>query len=132
MDKIKAGRKRYREENRDKINQWRRSNYQIIKDDKRERYIESATAMQELKTPCVKCGESRYYVIDFHHIDPTTKKFNVGTAKTYSIQTLTDEVKKCICLCRNCHQEFHYLYGNKPNNPVDSLAEYLGRSPYEI
>ena len=37
-----------------------------------------------LKTPCCKCGDTRLYVIDFHHIDPTTKSFNINrkTAKT--------------------------------------------------
>ena len=132
MDNIKAGRKRYREENRDKINQWRREHYQSLKNDKKERYSESANAMQELKTPCVKCGETRHYVIDFHHVDPATKKFNVGTAKTYSIETLTNEVKKCVCLCRNCHQEYHYFYGNKPEKPIETLEEYLGKRIVEL
>lgn len=132
MDNIKAGRKRYREANRDKINQWQREHYQRIKEDKKERYSECASLMQELKTPCVKCGENRKYVIDFHHIDPSTKKFNVGTAKTYSVKTLMNEVKKCVCLCRNCHQEYHYFYGNKPEKPIETLEEYLGKRIVEL
>ena len=103
-----------------------------MKSDKKERYAELVVEMDAMKHPCVKCGESRPYVIDFHHIDPKDKKFNVGKAKTYSQQTLLKEISKCVCLCRNCHQEFHHFYGNNPDKPVESLTEYLGRNPYEI
>lgn len=131
-DKIKDGQKRYREENRDKINAWRRENYQKLKDDKKERYRELSSEMDSMKQACVKCGESRLYVIDFHHIDPKDKKFNVGHARTYSQQTLSEEISKCVCLCRNCHQEFHHFYGNTPERPEEALTEYLGRNPYEV
>lgn len=89
--------------------------------------------LYSFKSPCVKCGEDRKYVIDFHHIDPSTKVFNISTVGVhYSNVDLGIEVKKCVCLCRNCHTEYHYLYGNKPKSPVESLTEYLGRSPYEV
>lgn len=80
-----------------------------------------------LKTPCVKCGESRLYVIDFHHIDPKTKAFNINrkTAKT-NFEIIKKETSKCVSLCRNCHAEFHYLYGVIPNDPIKALKEYLG------
>ena len=78
-----------------------------------------------LKTPCVKCGEDRKCSIHFHHIDPTAKTRelshgSIGKAK------IVEEVKKCVCLCANCHEEFHYLYGHQPTNPVEALVEYLG------
>lgn len=78
-----------------------------------------------LKTPCIKCGEVRKYVIDFHHIDPLIKSFNINSCtKERSWSTLKEEIQKCICLCRNCHQEFHYLYGNLPTK--EDLLEYTG------
>ena len=83
--------------------------------------------LNDFKTVCVKCGDTRKYLIDFHHIDPSTKKGNLSNmCLTELDQVLEDEIKKCVCLCRNCHFEFHYLYGNKPSTPVESLEEYLG------
>lgn len=83
---------------------------------------------EKWKHPCEKCGESRLYLIQFHHIDPSTKSFCIGANATSKQDSLLEEeVKKCICLCSNCHDEFHYLYGAKPKHPVESLSEYLGR-----
>jgi hypothetical protein len=78
-----------------------------------------------LKTPCAKCGEARPYVIQFHHIDPSTKVGGIGMMKKYPKEVLIAEVKKCVCLCANCHFEYHFTYGNKPKDPVGTLEEYL-------
>ncbi len=61
------------------------------------------------KCSCKKCNESRSYVLDFHHIDPTQKDFDLGNGSKYGIEKLKEELEKCITLCRNCHAEFHYL-----------------------
>jgi len=58
---------------------------------------------------CKKCGESRPYVLDYHHINPNTKSGAVADMVSYSWKKVTDEIKKCVLLCRNCHSEFHYL-----------------------
>lgn len=89
---------------------------------------EYKSKIQRLKTPCLKCGEDRLYVIDFHHIEPSKKSFNINrkTAKT-NFSIIENEVKKCVCLCRNCHAEFHYLYGQNPKNPREALNEYLNK-----
>ena len=59
-------------------------------------------------TPCVKCGEDHPAVIDFHHVDPSTK---LGTINRICLDKTIVEVKaeldKCICLCSNCHRLFH-------------------------
>jgi hypothetical protein len=57
---------------------------------------------------CAKCGDTRPYVIDAHHIDPTQKQFSIGTAMR-GIKPTQQELNKCIPLCSNCHREFHYL-----------------------
>lgn len=88
--------------------------------------------LYELKSPCVKCGEDRLYIIDFHHIDPSVKSFGISTKYVTKAEILIEEIKKCVCLCKNCHYEFHHLYGRTPEKPVESLTEYLGRNPYEI
>ena len=83
---------------------------------------------EKWKHPCIKCGETRLYLIQFHHIDPSTKAFCIGaSATTKKEELLIEETKKCVCLCSNCHDEFHYFYGNNPLFPVEALEEYLGR-----
>lgn len=78
------------------------------------------------KSPCIKCGESRLYLIHFHHIDPATKEFCIGAEIVVRKEDVIEkEIKKCVCLCSNCHDEFHYLYGLKPKDPIGSLEEYL-------
>lgn len=59
---------------------------------------------------CKKCGETRTHVLDFHHIDPLQKEFNIGPGKkSYKTETILNEIEKCITLCSNCHRDFHYL-----------------------
>lgn len=57
--------------------------------------------------PCVNCGESCPYCLDFHHVDPSTKSFGVSDATGRGLEIIKVEVLKCIILCRNCHAKFH-------------------------
>ena len=61
------------------------------------------------KSSCAKCGDSRHYVLDYHHIDPKTKSLEVSNAVNYSRSKILTEIEKCIPLCSNCHREFHHL-----------------------
>ena len=82
---------------------------------------------EKWKHPCEKCGESRLYLIQFHHIDPAEKLFCIGASATAKRESeLIPEIKKCVCLCSNCHDEFHYFYGARPLEPRKALEEYLG------
>lgn len=146
-EKIKEISARGRAKNAEKIRERQRERYAELKDDpahiaarkasfernKDKYYKKDREKRQEFnrkwKQPCEKCGESRLYLIQFHHIDPKAKSFCIGSmvsAKTD--KDLENEVKKCVCLCSNCHDEFHYFYGKTPKNPVASLEEYLGRT----
>jgi hypothetical protein len=69
---------------------------------------------------CVKCGDTRSYVIDAHHIDPTQKQFSVGTT-VRGIKPTQQELDKCIPLCSNCHREFHHM----EHHQNITLEEYL-------
>lgn len=64
---------------------------------------------EERSKGCVKCGESRHYVIDFHHVDPENKAITIGATNQWTRTRLEKELKKCIRLCKNCHSELHYL-----------------------
>lgn len=125
--------RKYQRENPEKIREHAKKHYRKYAEEKRIgdriRMNNRQVYLDTLKTPCVKCGESRPYLIQFHHINPSTKTFGVGDGSNAhkSKDAVISEVKKCVCLCANCHAEFHHLYGNKPKNPVDDLKEYLGR-----
>lgn len=81
--------------------------------------------LTEAKTPCLKCGETRWYLIQYHHVDPATKAIK-HSMRNYSLEQIENEIEKCVCLCANCHIEFHHLYGQNPVEPKRCLEEYLG------
>ena len=57
---------------------------------------------------CARCGYDKYPgALDFHHIDPTQKEFDISKLRTYNIEKLKPELDKCICVCKNCHAEIH-------------------------
>ena len=58
---------------------------------------------------CVVCNYDKYIgSLDFHHLNPNEKEFNIAQLRTYSLQKLTKELDKCILLCKNCHSEVHH------------------------
>lgn len=136
---------RTREKNRERINKRQREQYAINKEnpeymEKRRQYAREVQnpkakarrrARKELlnssKPPCVKCGETRDYVLQYHHIDPKTKEISIGASCARDAKLIEREIKKCVCLCANCHKEFHHFYGARPKNPIGNLEEYLGK-----
>ncbi|HYT41692.1 MAG TPA: hypothetical protein VEP90_05060 [Methylomirabilota bacterium] len=62
---------------------------------------------------CVKCGEDDGRCLDFHHINPSEKKFEIIVTKWYSMPLLSliDEIAKCEVLCANCHRREEFENG---------------------
>ena len=91
----------------------------------RAQYQAKKDIVQEMKSNshCAKCGESRGYVLDYHHINPEEKDASVArmTSNKYRLDSVFAEIEKCVCLCSNCHREFHYL----ENRDGITLIEYL-------
>lgn len=59
---------------------------------------------------CRNCPEDDPVALDFHHRDPTTKIFTIGSkaiANKYSVERLMEEIEKCDILCANCHRKEH-------------------------
>ncbi len=56
--------------------------------------------------PCVSCGEKDPVVLEFDHIVPEDKEFNIsaGLTKKKTLEKIKLEVKKCQVLCANCHR----------------------------
>lgn len=61
------------------------------------------------KRGCRKCGDKRFYVLDFHHSDPNEKEFAISDKIRNKFETLLPEMEKCDILCANCHREWHYV-----------------------
>ena len=85
------------------------------------RYRAKQEFVNAQKKECVKCGDKREYVLDFHHKDPNEKEFTIGRTGTRMTMALQNEIDKCVVLCANCHREFHYLEKQKKI----SLEEFL-------
>ncbi len=58
---------------------------------------------------CIKCGYNTCNrALEFHHIDPDEKDFNISQANTkYTFDKIKKELDKCVLLCGNCHAELH-------------------------
>ena len=117
----------YRAKNPHKAKEYRDKNSEKLIEYRKQSFKEYQDFLNTLKSPCVKCGESRPWVIQFHHINPKTKSFELS--QKHGKESVLKEVKKCVCLCSNCHDEFHWFFGKNPEEPFESLCEYLGNVP---
>ena len=61
---------------------------------------------------CSKCGEKRWYVLDFHHIKDNKIMCVSTLVKRGSLIQLKKELEKCVPLCSNCHREQHFFEKN--------------------
>lgn len=85
---------------------------------------------------CQVCGYNRCIsALEFHHINPKEKEMNIGS-QILSWDKTKEELKKCICVCSNCHREIHsgvtkidknkkyfdekLVEGYNPSHPKDS------------
>lgn len=59
---------------------------------------------------CIRCGESDWRCIDFHHRDPKDKYMTISRLIRVSASRskILEEIKKCDPLCANCHRKEHY------------------------
>lgn len=82
--------------------EWRRSN-----PEKHAGYRQSRRDLIDgLKNvPCVVCGgEFPPECMDFNHINPLDKEFNVGSNIWGDLDRLLAEIDKCEVICANCHR----------------------------
>jgi len=59
--------------------------------------------IEKLGGKCVECGCTES--LEFDHIDPSTKSFNIAAGYTKPKEVLLEEVAKCQLLCNKCHIE---------------------------
>lgn len=64
-------------------------------------------AINMLGGKCEKCGETKPWLLAFHHVDPNEKEFEIGILLEGRWTNIESELHKCICVCSNCHRELH-------------------------
>jgi len=99
--------------NRDYLKEHYNNNLNYYKEKAKNRKIQIREDFQNYKKTlkCKKCGEDRWYVLDFHHREQNQKEFNIGLMirDSKSFKDILEEIKKCDVLCANCHREYHYF-----------------------
>lgn len=82
-----------------------------VRKQRNEKRRELKRLIDELKRRfgCCACGESDIVCLEFHHRDPNTKNFPIAQAVSYewSWEGVLVEIRKCVCLCANCHRKAH-------------------------
>lgn len=111
--------KNFSKKNPEKVKQYK-TKYKLKQRLLIRQYIDS------IKYPCIDCGAFNVRYIDFHHNN--NKKYLISRLihEGYSLTTTQSEIKKCICLCANCHRIRHTsgkLYTNKKGKYVYSLKK---------
>jgi transposase-like protein len=62
--------------------------------------------VEEAGGACLICGYDRCVAaLEFHHLDPTEKRFALSLRGARSLESLRAEARKCVLLCANCHCE---------------------------
>jgi len=56
---------------------------------------------------CQCCGAHFPTRLEWHHPDPSTKKFEIGTSLGKSWESIFAEADRCVVLCHSCHQTEH-------------------------
>ena len=75
---------------------------------------------------CEYCGYNQNIsALDFHHLDPSTKSFQLDSRhfSNTNLESLQEELDKCILLCANCHREEH-----NPDYNIDKIHNILQNS----
>jgi len=58
---------------------------------------------------CSSCGYTyhTHAPFDWHHIDPSTKEYEVSSMVRHTEERIINELDKCVLLCSNCHRILH-------------------------
>jgi len=113
---IKKTTKKFKKQDAENSRNYRKSHKEQLNKRKRARNRETRDWLDNIKKSkkCSKCKQDKYYILDFHHLDPNEKDKGISQAVNcgYSKKRIMAEIDKCIVLCRNCHGEIHYLQEN--------------------
>lgn len=105
--------RRYYVKNRERILKMNRSRREGINTADRLRRKDTNQLVKEIKenSSCTDCGKTyNWYVMDFDHLDSSTKVMNIArmVSSGYSWEAIETEISKCEIVCSNCHRERTY------------------------
>ena len=77
--------------------------------------------LEELKESgkCAECGDTELSHLEFDHINPESKSFDV-TRFHHSLKKIKEELKKCQILCFMCHARKSDAYRDEVFNEIES------------
>lgn len=131
LDRFESGRNQCRDCRNARRKELRDANPEKYRKESARRQKEQTAWLQSLKKECIICGEKEPICLDFHHINPEEKSFTIAKHQSLGKEKLLAEIKKCVCLCSNCHRKVHagiinledYLNKSFPQNPEESVTE---------
>jgi len=96
---------------RDKLKSQKKNKEIYRKYQKQKREIRKQELVNLRGGKCSKCGyNSCIACLDFHHRNPDEKEFEISNSGLLlKWGRLVKEVEKCDVLCKNCHNEYHFL-----------------------
>jgi transposase-like protein len=96
----------------------------------RRRRRVKAMLVREFGGACRLCGFDRYAgALQFHHVDPATKRFQLGGGGlTRPLAQLREEARKCVLLCANCHAMVEAGVATLPQGLTLPAAALVGSS----
>lgn len=56
---------------------------------------------------CRSCGEECSVVLTWHHVDDKKDEVSNMVNMDYSLESIAEEMEKCVLLCSNCHRKVH-------------------------
>ncbi len=73
---------------------------------------------------CIKCGEERLHLLQYHHVFPENKVKSISDLVSSGFcWDFHVELEKVVCLCSNCHFDYHHL--DRIAEEGLSLSEYV-------
>jgi len=76
---------------------------------------------------CCVCGYDKCPAsLALHHLDPSKKEFGLGSIRACpeNWSKIVSELKKCVLVCSNCHNEIHYNVTQVPKDAVSFNDHY--------
>lgn len=65
--------------------------------------------IKELGGKCSICGYNKNIAaLSFHHLRDKAFTLDSRTISRHSMETIRNELSKCILVCHNCHSEIHH------------------------
>ena len=91
----------------------------------KQRDIEWFKSIKRTKC-CAVCGETKFELLDFHHIDPSTKVASVADILGRKGRNkVIEEMNKCRVLCKKCHTDHHDSLGNSHQKRDPKTGKFI-------